>query len=140
MTETSPIRNGLDSATARISAGQSTTSASCYLKIPTDCAIKTMKISGGTRPSDAAMSLFLRSHTTVVGRRNLTHKIASATVSIAATTTRNRSITTYNNRPAWGVCDRPPNIVGKRRNFQALTRNQQMLEAQTAAGTQGTLR
>jgi hypothetical protein len=99
-----------------------------------------MKMSGGTKPSDAAMSLFLRSHTTGVGRRNLTHKIASATVSIAVTTTKNRSITTYNDRPTWGVCERPPNIVGKRRNFQALTRNQQMLEAQTAAGTQGTLR
>jgi hypothetical protein len=50
-----------------------------------------------------------------VGRRNLTHKIASATVSIAATTTRNRSITTYKHQPTWGVCERPPNIVGKRR-------------------------
>src|ERR1700730_7596578 len=99
-----------------------------------------MKISGGTRPRDAAMSLFLRSHTTWVGRRNLTHKIASTTVSIAATTTSNRSITTYNHRPTWGVCERPPNIVGKRRNVRALTPNQQMLEAQTAAGTQGTLR
>jgi hypothetical protein len=43
-----------------------------------------------------------------VGRRNLTHKIASATVSIAATTTRNRSITTYNHRPTWGVRKDPP--------------------------------